>query len=140
MTARVAGVLRPLKWVNRRNASTRKTEATRAGVYYTRLPVVSLILDEVMDGLDGEQTVLDRASSDGRGARVSELFVDRTDQLYRDDVELIRKEGGLSADRLSAALRDRQATSRLFQWLSKTFNGDMFPPSSAAQDCSSGLR
>lgn len=44
---------------------TRSTEATRAGVYYTRLPVVSLILDEVMDGLDGEQTVLDLTCGSG---------------------------------------------------------------------------
>lgn len=43
----------------------RSTEATRAGVYYTRLPVVSLILDEVMDGLDGEQTVLDLTCGSG---------------------------------------------------------------------------
>lgn len=27
-------------------------------------------------------------------------------------------------------LRDREATGRLFNWLSETFNGDMFPPSS----------
>lgn len=44
---------------------TRSTEATRAGVYYTRLPVVSLILDEIMDGLDGEQTVLDLTCGSG---------------------------------------------------------------------------
>jgi len=31
---------------------------------------------------------------------------------------------------LSAALRDRQATAKLFAWLAETFNGDMFPPSS----------
>lgn len=43
----------------------RSTEATRAGVYYTRLPVVALILDEVMDGLDGEQTVLDLTCGSG---------------------------------------------------------------------------
>lgn len=43
----------------------RSTEATRTGVYYTRLPVVSLILDEVMGGLDGEQTVLDLTCGSG---------------------------------------------------------------------------
>jgi hypothetical protein len=43
----------------------RSTEATRSGVYYTRLPVVALILDEVMDGLDGEQTVLDLTCGSG---------------------------------------------------------------------------
>ncbi len=32
---------------------------------------------------------------------------------------------------LPPILRDRNATARLFAWLSKTFNGDMFPPSSA---------
>ena len=31
---------------------------------------------------------------------------------------------------LPPVLRDREATSRLFAWLSETFNGDMFPPSS----------
>lgn len=30
---------------------------------------------------------------------------------------------------LPDALRDREATGRLFAWLRKTFNGDMFPPS-----------
>ena len=30
---------------------------------------------------------------------------------------------------LSEVLRDREATGRLFAWLRKTFNGDMFPPS-----------
>jgi hypothetical protein len=32
---------------------------------------------------------------------------------------------------LPPILRDRNATTRLFSWLSETFNGDMFPPSSA---------
>ena len=32
---------------------------------------------------------------------------------------------------LPPILRDRNATARLFAWLSETFNGDMFPPSSA---------
>lgn len=32
---------------------------------------------------------------------------------------------------LSAILRDRAATERLFLWLSQKFNGDMFPPSAA---------
>lgn len=31
---------------------------------------------------------------------------------------------------LPSALRDRQATAKLFAWLAETFNGDMFPPSS----------
>ena len=31
---------------------------------------------------------------------------------------------------LSSILRDRPATEQLFSWLSETFNGDMFPPSS----------
>ncbi|MGE4449108.1 MAG: class I SAM-dependent DNA methyltransferase [Azospira sp.] len=31
---------------------------------------------------------------------------------------------------LPAILRDRPATSKLFEWLAQTFNGDMFPPSS----------
>ena len=37
----------------------RATETGRLNVYYTRLPVVSLVLDEVMDGLTGKETVLD---------------------------------------------------------------------------------
>jgi hypothetical protein len=43
----------------------RATEASRSGVYYTRLPVVSLILDEVMDGLTGEESVLDLTCGSG---------------------------------------------------------------------------
>lgn len=43
----------------------RSTEASRAGVYYTRLTVVSLILDEVMDGLTGDESVLDLTCGSG---------------------------------------------------------------------------
>ncbi|TGQ51534.1 SAM-dependent methyltransferase [Mesorhizobium sp. M1C.F.Ca.ET.193.01.1.1] len=43
----------------------RSTEASRAGVYYTRLPVVSLVLDEVMDGLTGDESVLDLTCGSG---------------------------------------------------------------------------
>ena len=35
------------------------------GVYYTRLPVVSLVLDEVLDGLTGNETVLDLTCGSG---------------------------------------------------------------------------
>jgi hypothetical protein len=42
-----------------------KGEAARLGVYYTRLPVVSLVLDEVMDGLSGEERVLDLTCGSG---------------------------------------------------------------------------
>lgn len=41
------------------------TEATKQGVYYTRLSVVSLVLDEVMDGLTGKETVLDLTCGSG---------------------------------------------------------------------------
>jgi hypothetical protein len=43
----------------------RSTEASRAGVYYTRLSVVSLILDEVMGGLTGKETILDLTCGSG---------------------------------------------------------------------------
>lgn len=43
----------------------RSTEASRTGVYYTRLPVVSLILDEVMDGMSGRESVLDLTCGSG---------------------------------------------------------------------------
>ncbi len=35
------------------------TDAVKNGVHYTRLSVVSLVLDEVMDGLTGNESVLD---------------------------------------------------------------------------------
>ena len=44
---------------------SRSTEASRAGVYYTRLPLVSLVLDEVMDGLTGNERVLDLTCGSG---------------------------------------------------------------------------
>ena len=43
----------------------RPTEATRSGVFYTRLSVVSLVLDEVMDGLTGKESVLDLTCGSG---------------------------------------------------------------------------
>ena len=43
----------------------RSTEAAKLGVYYTRLSVVSLVLDEVMDGLTGKETVLDLTCGSG---------------------------------------------------------------------------
>jgi hypothetical protein len=41
------------------------SEKKRNSVHYTRLPVVSLILDEVMDGLTGNETVLDLTCGSG---------------------------------------------------------------------------
>jgi hypothetical protein len=41
------------------------TEADLLSVYYTRLPVVSLILDEVMNGLNGRESVLDLTCGSG---------------------------------------------------------------------------
>ena len=42
-----------------------KTEALKNGVHYTRLSVVSLVLDEVMDGLSGGETILDLTCGSG---------------------------------------------------------------------------
>ena len=41
------------------------TQAKRRGVHYTRLPVVSLILDEVMSNATGNETVLDLTCGSG---------------------------------------------------------------------------
>jgi hypothetical protein len=46
-------------------ASGQRTEALRNGVHYTRLSVVSLVLDEVMDGLSGQESVLDLTCGSG---------------------------------------------------------------------------
>lgn len=43
----------------------KRTEALRNGVHYTRLSVVSLVLDEVMDGLSGREAVLDLTCGSG---------------------------------------------------------------------------
>jgi len=43
----------------------RSTEALRNGVHYTRLSLVSLVLDEVMDGLSGSESVLDLTCGSG---------------------------------------------------------------------------
>ncbi len=43
----------------------RPIEAVRNGVHFTRLSVVSLVLDEVMDGLTGEESILDLTCGSG---------------------------------------------------------------------------
>lgn len=43
----------------------RSNKAVRNGVHYTRLSVVSLVLDEVMDGLTGKESVLDLTCGSG---------------------------------------------------------------------------
>jgi len=43
----------------------KSNSARTRGVHFTRLPVVSLILDEVMDGLSGSETVLDLTCGSG---------------------------------------------------------------------------
>lgn len=46
-------------------APRRSIEAVRNGVHYTRLSAVSLVLDEVMDGLTGKESVLDLTCGSG---------------------------------------------------------------------------
>jgi len=43
----------------------RSSEAERNGVHYTRLSLVSLVLDEVMEGVAGKETVLDLTCGSG---------------------------------------------------------------------------
>lgn len=70
----------------------RSTEASRAGVYYTRLSVVSLILDEVMDGLTGDECILDLTCGSGvflveafrRLVQLKSLRTPATRQLIRE--------------------------------------------------------
>ena len=47
------------------SASTGKNRARKQGVYYTPLAAVSLVLDEVFDGLTGEESVLDLTCGSG---------------------------------------------------------------------------
>jgi len=61
-------------------------QAKRRGVHYTRLPVVSLILDEVMSTATGEETVLDLTCGSG-------VFL--VEALRR----LVEKKGGASPTR-----------------------------------------
>ncbi|HEX8360978.1 MAG TPA: N-6 DNA methylase [Longimicrobium sp.] len=42
-----------------------ESEAKKLGLHYTRLPVVSLILDEVLDGVSGDETILDLTCGSG---------------------------------------------------------------------------
>lgn len=42
-----------------------RSSARQMGVYYTRLPVVSLVIDEVMNDLTGKETVLDLTCGSG---------------------------------------------------------------------------
>ncbi len=48
-----------------RTNGKRSTEAIKNGVHYTRLSVVSLVLDEVMDDLTGNESVLDLTCGSG---------------------------------------------------------------------------
>ena len=47
------------------SGNTGHTNANQMGVYYTRLSVVSLVLNEVMNGLTGKETVLDLTCGSG---------------------------------------------------------------------------
>ncbi len=47
------------------SAARRSTEAGRNGVHYTRVSVVSLVLDEVMEGMTGNESVLDLTCGSG---------------------------------------------------------------------------
>jgi hypothetical protein len=47
------------------SASAPGDKSKEGDVYYTRLPVVSLVLDEVMDGLTGSESVLDLTCGSG---------------------------------------------------------------------------
>jgi hypothetical protein len=47
------------------NPNAEPSEAKENSVHYTRLPVVSLILDEVMDGISGNEKVLDLTCGSG---------------------------------------------------------------------------
>ena len=47
------------------SATTRMTAADRDGVHYTRVSLVSLVLDEVMQGLRGTESVLDLTCGSG---------------------------------------------------------------------------
>lgn len=51
--------------------------------------------------------------------------------IDRRIVDSARLKRACGHDALPDALRERSATTRLFTWLSETFNGDMFPPASA---------
>ncbi len=66
---------------------------------------------------------LDRPSAQGLIGRsiFTQYLIDRGIVT----VALLENEYGYNT--LSLILRDRQATKRLFDWLRKTFNGDMFP-------------
>ncbi len=48
-----------------KTSNPNRSNARQMGVYYTRLPVVSLALDEVMNGLTGKETVLDLTCGSG---------------------------------------------------------------------------
>jgi N-6 DNA Methylase len=50
--------------VSKTNTNT-ASPARRLGVHYTRLPLVSLVLDEVMDGATGDESVLDLTCGSG---------------------------------------------------------------------------
>ena len=70
---------------------------------------------------------LDRAAAQGLIGRsiFAQFLVDR--EIVT--AERLKREYGRGA--LSAVLRDRPATERLFDWLRDTFNGDMFPSEGA---------
>lgn len=53
------------RFVHSKLRSPQDDSPSEEGVYYTKLPVVSLVLDEVLDGLTGNETVLDLTCGSG---------------------------------------------------------------------------
>lgn len=53
------------RFVHSNPGGEEKESPSDEGVYYTRLPVVSFVLDEVLDGLTGDETVLDLTCGSG---------------------------------------------------------------------------
>ncbi len=49
----------------RKSATTASKSARASGIYYTPIPLVGLILDELLDGISGEETVVDVTCGSG---------------------------------------------------------------------------
>lgn len=108
--------------------------AIETGQFWTKVPAVDR-KTSVDQKLLSDLAFLERDLVSGNLARAAaQALIGRvifTQYLIdREIVSAARLKRVCGHTALSSALRDRQATAKLFAWLAETFNGDMFPPSS----------
>jgi len=108
--------------------------ALETGQFWVRVPVVdrkTSVDQELLSALASLERDLVGGNLNRDAAQALIGRVIFTQYLIdREIVSAVRLKRLCGHGRLPPILRDREATAGLFSWLSETFNGDMFPPSS----------